>query len=219
MFDFDWLAADREFKRAFELNPNYATAHEWYGEHLLNIGHAEAAIVEEERARELDPLSLIVNYSLGRAHIYARHHDRGIEQCRKTLELGPNFAPAHWCIGLGYAGKEMYEQAIAEFHNAQALGEGPPALGALGYAYGRAGHTKQARTVLRQLTKPSQREYPSPYEIALVYAGLGEKERAFQWLNRAYQERDLMPLIDPLLDKLRPDARFQELMRRVSLPP
>src|SRR5262249_42065842 len=163
-------------------------------EHLLNIGQAEAAIVEVERARQLDPLSLVVNYGLGRTHIYARHYDRGIEQCRKTLELDPNFAPAHWCIGLGYVGEKMYQQAIVEFQNAQALGEGPPALGALGYAYAVAGDTKRARSVLRQLTKPSKQLYRSPYEIALVYAGLGERERAFEWLNRGCQERDLMPL-------------------------
>ena len=221
VFDFDWLAADREFKRALELNPNYATAHHWYAEHLLNIGRAEAGIVEMERARELDPLSLAVNMTLGKAYIYGRHYDRGIEQCRKTLELDPTFAPAHWCDGLGYVGKKMYERAIAEFQNAGALGEGPLALGALGYAYARCrGYEGGDRTVLRQLTTPSSQVYRSPYEIAVVYTGLGEKERAFEWLNRACQERDLTALkVDPLLDNLRSDPRFQDLLNRVGLPP
>jgi tetratricopeptide (TPR) repeat protein len=173
-----------------------------------------------ERARELDPLSLVVNMTLGRAYIYGRHYDRGIEQCRKAMELDPNFAPAHWCIGLAYVGKEMYRQAIAEFQNAAALGEGPLALGALGYAYARAGDTKEARTVLQRLTMPSPQIYRSPWEIALVYVGLGEKERAFEWLNRAYEQRDLAALkLHPLLATLRSDPRFQDLIRRVGLLP
>jgi TolB-like protein/DNA-binding winged helix-turn-helix (wHTH) protein/Tfp pilus assembly protein PilF len=220
ILDFDRPTADREFKRAFELNPNYATAYHWYAEYQMSIGQPQAAIVAMERARELDPVSLVVNMTLGRMCIQARYYDRGIEQCRKALELDTTFAAAHWCIGLGYVGKKMYHQAVGELLAAEALGELPLASGPLGYAYALAGDTKQARNVLRRLLAPSPDSYRCPYEIAIVYAGLGEKDHAFEWLNKALEERDLMLAnVDPFLDGLRSDPRFRQLMRRSGLLP
>ncbi len=219
-FDWDWAAAEREFRRAIELNPNYATAHHWYAQHLMNIGQAEHAIAELKRARDLDPLSLIVNTTLGRAYRDGRHYDEAIQQCQKTLYLDANFAPAHWCLGLGYVGKERYAEAIKEFHKAKALGEGPIALWPLGYTYAVSGRKAEARKIVRELQQRSYEGYASPYFIAAVYAGLGEKDRAFEWLDRAYDERENMWLdLDPFLDNLRSDRRFQELRRRVGLPP
>jgi tetratricopeptide (TPR) repeat protein len=216
----DWPTAEREFRRALELNPNYATAHLWHGEHLANLGQAEAAVAEFKRARELDPLSLTVNAALGRGLRDAHHFDEAIEQCRKTLELEPNFAQAHWCLGLGYLGKARYDEAILEFRKAKALGEAPLALWSLAYAYGVAGKKAEARKVLREFGQQSRDTYVSPYFMAGIYAGLGEKDRAFEWLDRAYEDGDFMQLkLDPFLDSLRSDPRFHELLRRMNLPP
>ncbi|HEY1213487.1 MAG TPA: tetratricopeptide repeat protein, partial [Bryobacteraceae bacterium] len=214
----DWQAAEREFRRALELNPNYATAHLWYGEHLGHIGNAEGAVSEIRRALELDPLSLILNSALGRMLRDARHFDEAIEQCRKTLELDSNFAHGHWCLGLAYLGKTRYDDAIAEFQKARALGERAAALWSLAYAYGVAGRKSEAREALREFRQQSRDGYVSPYFMAGIYAGLGEKDHAFEWLDRAYEEHDLMGLrLDPFLDSLRSDPRFHELLRRLNL--
>ena len=216
----DWQAAEREFRRALELNPNYATAHLWHGDHLATLGQAEAAIAEFRRARELDPISLTVNAALGRVLRDGRHFDEAIEQCRKTLELEPNFPQAHWCLGLGYLGKARYEEAILEFQKARALGEVPLGLWSLAYAYGVAGRKVEAREVLREFRQQSQDGYVSPYFMAEIYAGLGEKNQAFEWLEKAYNEGDFMQLkLDPFLDSLRSDPRFRDLLRRMNLPP
>jgi TolB-like protein/DNA-binding winged helix-turn-helix (wHTH) protein/Tfp pilus assembly protein PilF len=215
----NWQAAEREFRRALELNPNYATAHLWHGEHLANLGEAEGAITEFKRARELDPLSLTVNAGLGRVLRDGHHFDEAIEQCKRTLELEPNFAQAHWCLGLGYLGKARYDDAIPEFQKARALGEVPLALWSLAYAYGVAGRKAEAREALRQFRQQSRDGYVSPYFMAGIYAGLGEKDRAFEWLHKAYEDGDFMQLkLDPFLDSLRSDPRFRELLRRVNLP-
>jgi tetratricopeptide (TPR) repeat protein len=215
----DWPAAEREFRRAIDLNPNYVTAHLWHGEHLANVGKAEGAVAEFRRARELDPLSLTVNASLGRILRDSRHFDEAIEQCRRTLELEPNFAQAHWCLGVGYLGKARYDDAIVEFQQARALGETPLALCSLAYAYGVAGKKAEARKVLSDFRQQARDGYLSPYYMARIYAGLGEKDHAFEWLDRAYREGDWMRLmLDPFLDSLRSDLRFRELLRRMNLP-
>jgi TolB-like protein/Flp pilus assembly protein TadD len=215
----NWQAAEREFRRAMDLNPNYATAHLWYGEHLRTLGQAEGEIAEFKRARELDPLSLTVNAGLGRALHDGRHFDEAIEQCRKTLELEPNFAQAHWCLGLGYLGKARYDDAILELQKARGLGETPVPLCWLAYAYGVAGKKTEGRKVLREYMKLSRNGQVSPYYVARIYAGLGEKDQAFEWLDRAYKEGDWMrPILDPFFDNLRSDARFHELLRRLNLP-
>jgi TolB-like protein/DNA-binding winged helix-turn-helix (wHTH) protein/Tfp pilus assembly protein PilF len=216
----NWQAAEREFRRAMDLNPNYATAHLWYGEHLRNLGQAELEIAEFKRARELDPLSLAVNAGLGRGLSDGRHFDEAIEQCRKTLELEPNFAQAHWCLGLGYLGKARYDDAILKLQRAKALGMAPVALCWLSYAYEVAGKKTEARKVLREYMKLSRNGQVSPYFMARIYAGLGEKNQAFEWLDRAYKEGDWMRLmLDPFFDRLRSDPRFHELLRRLNLPP
>jgi tetratricopeptide (TPR) repeat protein len=218
-YDRDWLAADREFRTAIALNPNYPTAHVWYGELLATLGQAKRAISEFSRARELDPLSLFVNASYGRMLRDGRHFDQAIEQCRKTIDLEPNFAHGHWCLGLAYLGKGRRDDAIFELQKARALGEGPIALWALAYAYGVAGKRLGARNVLSELRGQSQRSYVSPYFLAGVYAGLGEKDRAFEYLEIAYEQHDAMTLeLDPFLDSLRSDTRFHELLRRMNLP-
>jgi tetratricopeptide (TPR) repeat protein len=215
----DWQAAEREFQRAMDLNPNYATAHLWYGEHFRSLGQAEREIAEFKRARELDPLSLTVNAGLGRALRDGRHFDEAIEQCRKTLELEPNFAQANWCLGLGYLGKARYDEAILKLQKAKALGMGPGALCWLAYAYEVAGKKSEARKVLREYIKLSRNGEVSPYFMARIYAGLGERHQTFEWLDRAYNEGDWMRvMLDPFFDSLRSDPRFHELLRRLNLP-
>lgn len=217
-YERNWPAAEREFRRAIELNPSYPTAHMWYGEHLLIVGQADRAIAEFKRARDLDPLSLIVNASLGRALRDARHFDEAIEQCRKTIDLDPNFAHGHWCLGLSYLGKARNADAILEFQKARALGEGQIVLWSLAYAYGVAGRKPEARETLREFKQQSPDGYVSPYFMAGIYAGMGEKDQAFVWLDRAYEERDLMtPKLDPFLDSLRSDPRFRDLLRCAGL--
>jgi TolB-like protein/DNA-binding winged helix-turn-helix (wHTH) protein/Tfp pilus assembly protein PilF len=221
-FDWDWAAAEREFKEALKLNPNNATVHQYYGEYLVFMGQPEEAIAEYKRARELDPLSLDINAQFGRVYRDARRYDEAVDQCRKTLELDPNFTMAHWCLGLAYVGKKMYTDAIREFQKARAAGGCPCELAGLGYAYAVADNRDEALSILRQMKTQSQQSYPFSCLIAEVYAGLGDKDRAFEWLNRAYKERDgqLTSLgFDPFFDSLRSDPRFADLVRRMGLPP
>ena len=218
-YDRDWRAAERELRRAIKLNPNYATAHFFYADHLENIGQAEHAIAECQRSRDLDPMSLVANAGLGRMLRDGRRFDEAIQQCRKTIELEPNFAHGHWCLGLAYLSKARHHDAIQEFQKARALGEGPGVLWSLGYAYATAGRKSEAREVLRDLREQSRDGYVSPYFMAGIYAGLGEKDHAFEWLNRAYEEREWMQLkLDPFLDSLRSDPRFHQLLSRMNLP-
>jgi TolB-like protein/DNA-binding winged helix-turn-helix (wHTH) protein len=218
-YERDWRAAEREFRRAIELNPNYATAHFRYAEHLANIGQAECAIAELKCARELDPLSLAINATLGRAYRDSHRFDEAVEQCRKTLELEPNFAQAHWCLGLGYLGKQRYGDAIMEFQRTKVLGHVVLALWSIGYTYAITGRKAEARAILGELKQQSREGFVSPYYTAGIYAGLGEKDHAFEWLYRAYEEGEWLSLkLDPFLDNLRSDPRFQELLRRLNLP-
>jgi TolB-like protein/Tfp pilus assembly protein PilF len=221
-FDWDWTAAEREFKEALRLDPNNATAHEYYAEYFVAMGQPEEAIAEDKRARELDPLSLDINAQLGRVYRDARQYDQAIDQCRKTLELDPSFTMAHWCLGLAYVGKKMYQDAIGEFQKARSAGGCPCELAALGYTYAMAGDRPEARRILREMQNLSEQAYAFSYLIAEVYTGLGENDRAFEWLNKAYQQRDCQLTwlkLDPMIDALRPDPRFQDLVRRVGLPP
>jgi adenylate cyclase len=220
-FDWDWAAAERQFKEALKLNPSNAIAHQYYGEYFVAVGDPNRAISEYKRARELDPLSLDINAQFGRVFRDARHYDEAVDQCQKTLELDPNFTMAHWCLGLAYVGKRQYSDAIREFQKARAAGGCPCELAGLGYTYAVAGNRVQAQGILREMKALSQQGYAFSYLIAEVYAGLADNDRAFEWFNRAYEERDcqLTALeLDPMVDGLRGDARFQDLMRRVGLP-
>ncbi len=220
-YDYDWAGAEREFKRAVELNPGDATAHQWYAHCLSFLGRHDEATAEIERARSLDPLSLPINTSVGTMLLYSRHYDSAIEQYRKALEMDPNFIQARDYLGNAYLQKGMYEQAIAEFQKAVDLSGGQVrCMAGLGRAYAAAGRRDQARNVIEQLKKRSQRSYVSRYELALIHTGLGEKEQAFALLEQAYEEHDrrLVELgVGPQVDPLRSDPRFQDLLRRIHL--
>jgi len=222
-YDWDWPGAEREFRRAIELNPGYATAHQWYGRLLSELGRHEEALAEIKRAQELDPLSLIINAVGGRILLYAGRDDLAIEQLRKTLEMDPNFAHAHWFLGMAYVRKGALAEAIAEFQRATTLSSNFTQYKAgLGHAYARAGKSAEARKLLYELKELSKRRYVSWCDFAAIYAGLGDKDQAFACLERAYAQRDarLVELkVDARLDPLRADLRFADLLRRVGLPP
>ncbi|MDA2928401.1 protein kinase [Acidobacteria bacterium AH-259-O06] len=223
LYDWDWLVAEREFKRAIELNPSYATAHQLYAEYLTAMGRMDEAIAEIKRAQELDSLSLIINTIVAWVFYRARQYDPAVEQCQKTLDLDPNFALAHHLLGWVYAQKSMHQEAVAEAQKSVALsGRGTLMVASLGYAYAASGETDEARKVLVELKERSNQEYVPPYDIALVHTGLGEKDEAFAWLEKAYRERYgwLVYLkADPIWDPLRSDPRFTDLLRRLGLEP
>jgi TolB-like protein/Flp pilus assembly protein TadD len=221
MHDWDWSGAERAFRRALELNPNYATAHHWYALYLRARGRFDESLVELRQAQRLDPLSLIINTVVGAHFYYARQYDKAIEQCRETLELDPNFHVAYGVIGEAYTQQGMYKEAIAELQKAISLSSGPEGLTMLGYTYAVAGQRSQARKILNRLKNMSGHRYIEPSSIAIIYIGLSEKERAFEWLERAYEDRNellMMLQVDPRLDALRSDTRFTELLRRVGRP-
>ena len=221
--DLDFDGSTREFQRAIELNPNYATAHHWYGIELLaSLGRFNEAIREVKRGLELDPLSLPINGGLGRTYYFARRYDEAIEQLRKTSEMDPGFYYAHWNLGSALAAKGAIGAAIEEYQKARALDDDPFVLGLLGHAYASSGNKIEAEKILNQLKELSKERYVSAYSFALVYLGLGNKEEALHWLEKSYQDRtgnDLVYFrVEPLLDPLRGEPRFEELVTKVFAP-
>ncbi len=222
-YDWDWPGAEREFRRAIELNPGYATAHQWYGQMLSNLGRYEEALAEIKQAQQLDPVSLIINTVTGGYLLRAGRDELAIEQLRKTLEIDPNFARAHWILGWASLRKGAFGEAIAEFQRAITLSPNITEYrGGLGHAYGRAGKSAEARKLLSELKELSRRRYVSWLDFATIYAGLGEKDQAFAFLEKAYEQHDARLVWVkgyPLLDPLRTDPRFADLLRRIGLSP
>lgn len=222
IYDWDWLSAEREFRRAIELDPRYANAHHWCALYLTARECLSEALEEIRRARELDPLSLIIEETVGWILYFAGRFDEAIEHYSKALEMDPTFMPAHDGLGLALEQKGMFRRAIREFNEAITLSNGATqSLAARGHAYAVSGKRKLAKKVLDELRSASKQKYVSSYGMALVHTGLGEKVRAFAWLDRAVAERstDLIWLkVDPRLAPLRGDPRFGALVRRVGLP-
>jgi tetratricopeptide (TPR) repeat protein len=222
-YEWDWHGAEGEYKRAIELNPNYATAHHWYSDYLQGRGRQDEAIAEIKRALELDPLSLIINAVAGQQLYSGRRYDQAVEQLRKALEMDPNFALAHWFLGDTYEQKAEYESAIAEYQKARtASGGSTYAVAALGRAYAAAGKRREALKILGELKELSKRTYVSPYFMGSIYIALGGKDQALEWLQKAYEERDPWMgylKVEPAFDPLRSDPRFQDLLRRMNFPP
>jgi len=218
--DWDWQTAEQEFRRAIELNPSYATAHHWYAEHLMWRGRFDEALRESERARQLDPLSLIIATDDGAILYFARQYDRAIERWRSVLELDPDFPRAHM-IQAAYIEKGMFAAALADFESMRLNPADPWYWSALAGIYGRSGQTAQARHAIDQLLQASRREPVKPELIAGVFASVGDKEQALAWLERAYAEHSGLTglKVTPTLDLLRSDPRFQSLLRRVGLTP
>jgi TolB-like protein/Tfp pilus assembly protein PilF len=219
-FDWDFESAGREFRRAIELNPGYATAHHWYAWHLSLVGRNSEAIAEMRKAENLDPLSLIINADLAELLLIARLPDESIQQSRKTIEMDPNFALVHNQLAQGYLGKHMFAEAIAEIQKAIQLSGGSPTCTAnLARAYAASGKTPAAVGLLNDLKKRSAFGDPHPAEIAMIYAALGNNDEAMTWLEKSYEERfNPGVLLRPGFDPLRSDSRFQDLVRRIGLP-
>ena len=219
LYEQDWPGAEKHFQRAIELNPNYAMAHRWYGLYLEYTGRLDAAIAEDKRALELDPLSIVINAYTGMTFYFARQYDQAIEQERKTLELDPNFMQAHDFLGLAYVQKAMRKEGTAEFEKALMISPGDVlSLGEVGNAYALGGNRAGAQKVLDQMNELAKQKYVQPMARVMVYVGLGERDKAFEWLEKAYEEHFVLEIkVDPQFDPLRSDPRFADLLRRMNL--
>ena len=218
--EWDWPGAEKELRRAIELNPNYATAHQWYSIYLELTDRPDEAVMEAKRAQELDPLSLIINTSFGDRLFLARQYDRAIEQLRSTIEIDPNFIDAHGSLGEVYLQQKFYDQALAEFQRAKQAENSAWASAKIGQVYAILGKNADARRIIAELEEQLKRGAASPDYIAGIYVRLGEKDQALAWLERAYETRsDLLVFVkvDPTWDDIRSDARFQDLLRRIGL--
>jgi len=218
-FDFKFPASEAEFRRAIQLNPNYATAHHWFANSLLvSLGRFDEGIREGERAVELDPLSLIINADLGSTFMVGRRYDEAIAQLRRTLALDGNFSYAHWNLGEALYLKGDVNAAIAEYEKARALDDDPEVLGLLGRAYAETGKREQALEILRKLLETGQNQYIRSYVYSLIYIGLGDKATAIEYLEKAregFETPDTTWLkVDPLFDPLRSEPRFQQLVAK-----
>jgi TolB-like protein/DNA-binding winged helix-turn-helix (wHTH) protein/tetratricopeptide (TPR) repeat protein len=220
--DWDWSGAEREFKRAIELNPNYGEAHHFYSHYLMAMGRTADSLAESQRNLELDPLSPAPNLHLGWHYLFARQYDQAIEQERKTLQMDPNYVQAHDQLGRAYEQKGMYQEAVAEFRRAVTLsGEETGSLVSLAHAYAVSGQKAEAKKLLVKLNARSKRGDDWPSGMAELYAGFGDKDKAFHWLEKGYEERDtgmaLLLKASPRLDPVRSDRRFQSLLHRAGL--
>jgi len=219
-FDWDFDAAGKEFRRAIELNPGYATAHHWYAWHLSLLGRYDEAITEMRKAENLDPLSLIINADLAELLVLAHSYDESVQQSRKTIEMDPNFALAHNQLAQAYLQKHMYVEAVAELQKAVQLSPGcPTCIANLGRAYVLSGNRSAAEKLLSDLKKRSNPGYSNASEIAMIYASLGDTDQAMNWLEKGFEERfNPGVLLRPGFDPLRSDSRFQNLVHRIGLP-
>jgi tetratricopeptide (TPR) repeat protein len=221
--EWDWAGAEASYRKALELNPNDASGHRLYASHLSSMGKHDEALLSIRLAQELDPLSLVVNMELAWQLYLARDFHAAMEQSWKTLAMEPKFAPAQNTLGLAYQAMGTHEEAILEFQNAVNCSGGHPAsIASLAHAYAKGGEIRRAKEALRELELLTQHRYVSPYWLALVYAGLGQQDAAFEWLSKAGAERDVWLVwlkVEPRFDCLRRDPRFDDLLRMMRLSP
>jgi TolB-like protein/Flp pilus assembly protein TadD len=220
-YEWDAEGAEIEFKKAIELNPNYPTAHHWYGLYLAAVKRFDEAVREMKTAQGLDPTSLIIHADLGYVYYFARQYDQAIEQCQKTLEMDPNFEIAHYEMGLALAGKGNYDEAIASFKKATRLDDKAQALAMIGYAYAKVGNRGEAENILRKMEDLAKRRFVDANKMVVIYTALGDKDRAFEWLEKDFEARSSSMFeigVDPRIDDLRSDIRFKNLLQRVGLP-
>ena len=221
-YDWNWADAGKEFQRALALNPNDATVHHRYSRYLSSLGRVDEALREIKRAQELDPLSLLIKANVGVVYYFGRNYDSAIDQLRNVLKENQEFSVAHWGLGLAYAQQSMQAEAIAELERADALSKhkSTNTIASLGYVYAVAGQKSKARKVLEELQDRAKQENISSYQFAVMFAGLHDRDRAFEALEKAFQERSTLLTylkMDPRFDSLRPDPRFQDLLRRIGL--
>ena len=219
-FDWDFDSAGKEFLRAIELNPGYATAHHWYAWHLALLHRYDEAIAEMKKAENLDPLSLVINADLAELLVLAHSYDESIQQSRKTIEMDPNFGLAHNHLAQAYLQKQMNDEAVAELQKAvQLSGGSPTCIANLARAYVASGKRGEAEKLLSDLKKRSNPSHSLASEIAVIYAALGDTDQAITWLKKGYAERfNPGVLLRPGFDTLRSDPRFADLESRIGLP-
>jgi TolB-like protein/DNA-binding winged helix-turn-helix (wHTH) protein/Tfp pilus assembly protein PilF len=219
----DWEGAEQEYRRAIDLDPGNARAHHWYGIFLYEMGRMEAALAENERARQLDPTSRGINSAMTVKLVAAGRYEEALEQAKASVEMDDNSAPAHFALGLAYTKKGMAEEATSELKRAVALSQGYSGYaGVLAYSYAVFGRTAEACRVAQHMKQVAARTYVSPSDLAVACAACGRNEEAFRWLETAYREHDSSLVgmrTDFILEKLRPDPRFQDLLRRMNFPP
>ena len=222
LYDWQWQEAQKEFKRSLELNPTYPTANHWHAEYVMTMGRQIEAIALMKKSQTLDPLSIIINVAIGWANYMARRYDDALEQFLQTVELDPNYPVTHWFLGLLYRATGPYDLAITEGEKGVNFSGGSPVIrAALAHSYGKAGRTKEALQILDDLAKLAERKYVASHFFAGIHIGLGENNRALEYLEKSYEEHShwLIYLhMDPSMDDLRNDPRFQDLVKRVGLP-
>ena len=220
-YDFDFVTAEREYRRAIELNPNYPPAHQWLAEQLSSLKRFDEAIIEIRRALELDPLSLITNRVYADILVDARRYDEAIEQFQKTIDLDPNFPTAHFFLGRAYEAKGLYDEAVREYTTAGAVNLVPPeVLGKMNDAYHKSGWQAYVQTAAQELVERRTNK-PPPFVVATYYARIGDKEQTYAWLQKGMEERDFRMTLLAVsfeFDALRSDPRFQGFVRKVGLP-
>ena len=219
-YDWDWQAAEKHYQRALDLDPKNADAHYGYGHLLLNSGQYPRALNEIRLARELDPLSLSINAQEGQILFFSKEYDTALESLRKTIDLDRNFWLSHLFISRVYAEKGMYSEAVAEAKTAAELSGNSQSHAYRAFALAKWGKLAEARTVLNELLKSSSETYVPPYNIALVYNAVGEREKALDFLEKGFSERDVRMAflkIEPYWDNLRAEPRFIELMKRMRI--
>lgn len=221
-YDQDFEAAEQEYRRSIQLNPRYATAHQWYGLHLAMMGRGAAAVAELKQALQIDPVSPIIHVALAAVHVWARQWDLAIEESQRALDLDADFLQGLWMLGWAHILKGMNKLGISELERGSELSGGAALFRfALAYAYAVVGKKQEAHRIRRQLEELSAHRYVMPYWIATIYAALDEKDEALHWLESAYRERApwiVFLKVQPWLDNLVPDPRFQSLLRRMNFP-
>ena len=221
LHEWKWKSAEEGFRRAITLDPSYILAHHWYALCLTAMGKTNEAVTQMEKARELDPLSSRINADLGMAYLSAGRYDEAIGQEQKTLELNPRSAGARWIRGMAYQQKEMFEEAIKDYQSALELSHNNPNfLAALGHVYASSGNTAGAHNILDTLFVVNKQEPVSPFFFALVYAGLNDKEKALEWLQKAYEEKSgsiRYLKMEPRLENLRNESSYIALMKKIGL--
>ncbi len=221
-YDWDTVTAEREYRRAIELNPKASRSREFYSWYLVTLGRVDEALAQAREAVRLDPVSPEMNTNLGQVFLWAHQYDQAIEQFRSSIELDSSYFPAHDNLGRAYEAEGKLAEAIAEFQRALQIEDGAPENWSnLGHAYALSGKASEAQTIIERLKRTSASSYVPPYNVAVLYAGLGDKNQAFDWLNRAYDERSFYLAaylkVDSQMDNLRSDSRFKDLLRRMKL--
>jgi TolB-like protein/DNA-binding winged helix-turn-helix (wHTH) protein/Tfp pilus assembly protein PilF len=220
-YDWNWSKAEQEFRQAIQLNPNYATGHQWYSSYLTAMGRFQEAVDEANVAKQLDPLSLAISSTLSSKYYYAGQYDRAIALNLRSLEMDPTFLPAHIALASEYQAVGRWQEAFQEANNAVQLShDSTTALVELGKLYGLAGKQAEAQTIVQKLITRSAKQFVSPFEIAEIYATLGDRDSTMRWLEKSYSQRESrLPFlkVDSRFDQVRPDPRFQDLLHRIGL--